>query len=62
MLPFGVPCSRNRGGGGGGSVWGGGGGVGEKGNLGIILLRVCEPLFRNLPHLYTWPLKKRTHS
>ena len=37
---------------------GGGGG----GNLGIILVRVCVPVFRNLPHSYTWPLKKRTHS
>ena len=39
---------------------GGGGGVG--GNLGVLLVRVCEPVFRNLPHSYTWPLKKRTHS
>ena len=34
--------------------WGGGGGGGEgSGNLGVIVVRVCEPVFRNLPHLYT---------
>ena len=38
---------------------GGEGGVGD-GNLGVIFVRVCEPVFQNLPHLYTWPLKKRT--
>ena len=38
-------------------VCGGGGG-----NLGVILVRVCEPVFQNLPHSYTWPSKKRTHS
>ena len=32
------------------------------GNLGVILVWVCEPVFQNLPHSYTWPLKKRTHS
>ena len=32
-------------------------GVG-KGNLGVILVRMCEPVFQNLPHSYTWPLKK----
>ena len=32
------------------------------GNLGVILICVCEPVFQNLPHSYTWPLKKRTHS
>ena len=32
------------------------------GNLGVILVRVCEPVFQNIPHSYTWPLKKRTHS
>ena len=37
-------------------VSGGGGGAG--GNLGVILVRVCEPVFQNLPHSYTWPLKK----
>ena len=42
------------GGGGGGGWWGG--------NLGVILVRVSEPVFQNLPHSYTWPLKKRTHS
>ena len=41
----------------GGVGWGGGGG-----NLGVILVRVCEPVFQNLPHSYTWPLEKRTHS
>ena len=41
-------------------VSGGGGGGGV--NLGVILVRVCEPVFQNLPHSYTWPLKKRTHS
>ena len=40
----------------------GGGGGGVKGNLGVIVVRVCEPEFRNLPHSYTWPLKKWTHS
>ena len=35
--------------------WGGG-------NLWVILVRVCEPVFWNLPHSYTWTLKKRTHS
>ena len=34
----------------------------SRGNLGVILVRVCEPVFQNLPHSYTWPLKKRTHS
>ena len=37
------------------------GGEGE-GNLGVIVVRVCEPEFRNLPHSYTWPLKKWTLS
>ena len=49
-------------GGGGGVAGGGGGGEGGGGNLGVILVRVCEPVFQNLPHSYTWPLKKRTHS
>ena len=26
--------------------------------IGVILVRVCEPVFQNLPHSYTWPLKK----
>ena len=34
-----------------------GGGVGE-GNLGVIVVRVFEPVLRNLPQSYTWPLKK----
>ena len=34
------------------------GGGGEWGNMGVIVVRVCEPVFRNLPHSYTWPLKK----
>ena len=25
---------------------------------GVIMLRVCEPVFPNLPYLYTWPLQK----
>ena len=38
----------------------GGRGVGEgEGNLRVILVRVC---FQNIPHSYTWPSKKRTHS
>ena len=44
---------------------GGGGGVGwgeGEGNLGVILVRVCEPVFQNLPHSYTSPLEKGTHS
>ena len=53
-------------GGGGGGVEGvgGGGGVGARlaGNLGVILVWVCEPVFQNLPHSYTLPLKNRTHS
>ena len=43
MLKLGIG-SRGRGGGGGG-------------NLGVIVVRVCEPVFQNLPHSYTWPLK-----
>ena len=31
-------------------------------NLGVIVVRVCEPVFQNLPHSYTWPLEKWTHS
>ena len=45
--------------------WGRGGragGGGGRGNFGVILVRVCEPVFQNLPYSYTWPLKKRTHS
>ena len=38
------------------------GGGGGRGSFGVILVRVCEPAFQNLPHSYTWPLKKRTHS
>ena len=30
-------------------VWGG--------NLGVIVIRVCEPVFQNLPNSCTWPLK-----
>ena len=40
----------------------GSGGGGGGGNLGVILVRVCKPVFQNLPHSYTWPSKKRTHS
>ena len=36
---------------------GGGGGVGGWKVTGVIVVRVCEPVFRNLPHSYTWPLK-----
>ena len=35
------------------------------GNLGVIVVPVCKPVFRNLPYSYTWPLKKnkkQTHS
>ena len=32
------------------------GGVGVGGNLGVIVVRVCELVFRNLPHSYTLPL------
>ena len=31
--------------------------LGGGGNLGVILVRVCEPVFQNLPHSHTWPLK-----
>ena len=41
---------------------GGGGGGGGGGVTGVVLVRVCEPVFQNLPHSYTWPLEKRTHS
>ena len=36
----------------------------EVGNLWIIVVRVCEPVFRNrnLPDSYTWPLKKKKHK
>ena len=30
--------------------------------VGVILVRVCEPVFQNLSHSYTWRLKKRTYS
>ena len=40
------------------SLPGGGGG----GNLGVIMVRLCDPVFQNLPHSYTWPLKKQTNS
>ena len=43
-------------------IRGGGGGGGGEVNLGVILVRVCVPVFGNVPHSYTWPLKKRTHS
>ena len=41
---------------------GDGGGGGGGGTLGIILVRVWDPVLRNLPHSYTWPLKKQTYS
>ena len=31
-------------------------------NLGVIVVRVFEPVFRNLFQSYTWPLKNWTHS
>ena len=34
--------------------WGGGGG-----GLGVIVVRECEPVFRNLPYSYTWTLKTK---
>ena len=34
-------------------VCGGGGGEGGGGNLGVNVVRVCEPVFRNLTHSYT---------
>ena len=53
-----VLCSKKIG---DGRVVGAAGGEGG-GNLEVILIRVCEPIFRKLLHSYTWPLKKRTHS
>ena len=38
------------------SGWIGGWGWGEV--TGVIVVRVCEPVFKNLPHSYTCPLKK----
>ena len=35
---------------------------GEGCNLKIILIRVWQPVFRDLPQSYTWPIKKRIHS
>ena len=35
-----------------------GGGVGGGGNLRVIVVRLCEPVFRNLYNSYTWPLEK----
>ena len=32
--------------------------AGVWGNLGVIVVQIFEPVFRNLPHSYTWPLKK----
>ena len=43
-------CVCGGGGGGGGSV------------TGVIVVLVFEPIFRHLPHSYTWTLKKRSHS
>ena len=45
-----------------GVEWGGGGGGGGGEVTGVIVVRVFEPVFRNLPQSCTWPLKKRTHS
>ena len=43
----------------GGSGLGGGGVWVEESRtyLGVIVVRVFEPIFRNLHHSYTWPLK-----
>ena len=41
---------------------GGGGGLGWGGNLGVILVWVCQPFFLNLLQLYTWSSKKMTYS
>ena len=41
---------------------GGGGGGGGRGYLVVIVVRVSEPVFRNLSHSYTWPLKIQPHS
>ena len=38
-------------------VGGGGGRVTR-----VNMVRVRKPVFRNLPHSYTWPLKKQSHS
>ena len=43
-----------------GSKGGEGGVVGV--NLGVIVVQVCQPVFRNLLHSYTWPFKKQTPS
>ena len=29
------------------------------GGIRVILVRVYEPVFQNLPHSYTWPLEKK---
>ena len=47
------------GGGGGGVCMGEGGGVGAEGRGSVIVARVFEQVFRNLPHSYTWPFKKK---
>ena len=31
-----------------------------EGNLEVIVVQVCEPVFRNRPHSHTWPLKNGT--
>ena len=45
----------------GGGGWGGEG-AGGGCVTGVIVVRVFEPVFRNLTHSYIWPLKERTHS
>ena len=55
-----VALPRGAGGGGGGRR-GGRGGRG-KGNLGIILVRVCKPVFRNLSQSYTRSSEIMIHS
>ena len=43
-------------------IYVGGSGAGREGrgggNLGVIVVPVCEQVFRNLPHSYTWSSKK----
>ena len=41
-------------GGGGGGEAGGGGGAASAGNLGVIVVRVYEPVFQNLPHSHSY--------
>ena len=38
------------------------GGRGGGGNLWVILVQVCSPVFLNLPQSYIWSSKKMTYS